>query len=168
MCDGGSGREDFFTDNFGRPELVVILDFGHAASYLEKLAKALFPKDEARSTAQAEAWCHTMKHQGGQAILAELRGLASPRGPAAREAYGDAVRYLGNNVHRMDYPYYRSQGWHRGSGAVESACKTVVGQRLKRAGMRGRAYGTDGVCHWRALVKSEKGQGQAFWNRYVN
>jgi hypothetical protein len=168
LSDGGSGLEDFFTDNFGRPDLVVILDFWHAASYLEKLAKALFPKDEERATAQAQGWCHTMKHQGGPALLAELRGLASPHGPAAREAYADAVRYLGNNVHRMDYPYYRSQGWHIGSGAVESACKTGVGQRLKLAGMRWREYGTDSVCHLRALFKSERGQWQAFWNRCVN
>jgi hypothetical protein len=167
LSDGGSGLEDFFKDNFGRPDLVVILDFWHAASYLEKLAKAMFPKDEARSTAQAETWCHTMKHQGGPTIVAELRGLALPPGPAP-EAYVEAVRYLGNNVHRMDYPYYRSQGWHRGSGAVESACKTVVGQRLKLAGMRWREYGTDSVCHLRALFKSEKGQWQAFWDRCVN
>jgi hypothetical protein len=168
LSDGGSGLEDFFKDNFGRPELVVILDFWHAASYLEKLAKALFPKDQERSTEQAQAWCHTMKHQGGAALLAELRGLVSPRGPAAREAYGETVRYLGNNVHRMDYPHYRSQGWQIGSGTVESACKTVVGQRLKLAGMRWREYGTDGVCHLRALFKSEKGQWQAFWDRCVN
>ena len=31
-----------------------------------------------------------------------------------------------------------SNGWMIGSGAVESACKTVVGQRLKQAGMRWR------------------------------
>ena len=92
-------------------------------------------------------------------ILAELRGLASPRGPA-REAYVEAVRYLGNNVHRMNYPYYLSQGWQIGSGPIESACKTVVGQRLKLAGMRWRAYGTDTICHLRALFKSEKGQWQ--------
>jgi hypothetical protein len=36
----------------------------------------------------------------------------------------------------MDYPRYRSKGWQIGSGPVESACKTVVGQRLKGPGMR--------------------------------
>src|SRR5207253_6896958 len=50
-------------------------------------------------------------------------------------------------------------------GAVESACKTVVGQRLKLAGMRWREHGTDTVCHLRALFKSESGQWQAFWRR---
>ena len=51
---------------------------------------------------------------------------------------------------------------------MESGCKTVVAQRLKLAGMRWRAYGTDGVCHLRALFKSAKGQWEAFWERKVN
>lgn len=168
LSDGGSGLEDFLKDNFNRSDAVVILDFWHPSGYLERLAKALFATDEQRSEAQAQAWCHTMKHQGGQAILKELQGLTKPRGAAARQAYEEAVRYIGNNVHRMDYPYYLSQGWHIGSGTVESACKTVVGQRLKLAGMRWREYGTDNVCHLRALFKSEKGQWQAFWERNVN
>ena len=50
-------------------------------------------------------------------------------------AYEEAVRYIGNNVHRMDYPRYLAEGWQIGSGSVESACKTVVGQRLNLAGM---------------------------------
>lgn len=168
LSDGGNGLEDFLRNNFNRPDVVVILDFYHAASYLEKLAQALLPKDTERSKAQAEAWCHTMKHQGGTAILQELQGLPVPRGAAAREAYTEAVRYISNNVHRMDYPSYRARGWHIGSGTVESACKTVVGQRLKLAGMRWREYGTDTVCHLRALFKSEKGQWHAFWERQVN
>jgi hypothetical protein len=46
---------------------------------------------------------------------------------------------------------------------VESAGKTVVGQRLKQAGMRWRAYGTDARCHRRALYRSEPSQWDAFW-----
>ena len=45
LTDGGSGLEDFAQKNFNRPDLVLILDFYHAASYLEKLAKALHPQD---------------------------------------------------------------------------------------------------------------------------
>ena len=52
-----------------------------------------------------------------------------------------------------------------GSGTVESACKTVVGQRLKLAGMRWGEDGADALCHLRALYRSEKGQWEAFWNR---
>ena len=169
LTDGGNGLEDFVHANFGRADLVVILDFWHAAEYLADLAKALHPGAEEQSTRLKESWCHTMKHEGGAAILAVLQGLELPQGrPAVAKAYEEAVRYIGNNVHRMEYPRYLAEGWQIGSGAVESACKTVVGQRLKLAGMRWREDGTDEVCHMRALFKSEPGQWAAFWRRSVN
>ena len=164
LSDGGNGLEGFLQRNFNRADLVVILDFWHAASYLEELARAWHPKDAEASAALAEAWCHALKHRGGTALLAELRGLALPRGTAVREAHRVAVGYLERNEHRTDYPRYLANGWEIGSGPVESACKTVVGQRLKLAGMRWREPGTDSVCHLRALFKSERGQWEAFWN----
>jgi hypothetical protein len=169
LSDGGNGLEGFLQRNFNRPDLVVILDFWHAAGYLEGLARAWHPKDEEQSVAWAQAWCHTLKHRGGTALLAELRGLELPRGkPAVRQAHAEAVGYLEKNAHRTDYPRYLANGWEIGSGPVESACKTVVGQRLKLAGMRWREPGTDAVCHLRALFKSERGQWEAFWNPNPN
>jgi hypothetical protein len=169
LSDGGNGLEGFLQRNFNRADLVVILDFWHAASYLEALARAWHPKDAEQSAALAQGWCHTLKHRGGTALLAALRGLALPRGNrAAREAHASAVGYLEKNEHRTDYPRYLAKGWEIGSGPVESACKTVVGQRLKLAGMRWREPGTDTVCHLRALYKSEPGQWDAFWNPSLN
>src|SRR3712207_7999778 len=55
-----------------------------------------------------------------------------------------------SNAHRMEYPEYLARGWCIGSGAVESACKTVVGQRLKLAGMRWGEDGADALCHLRS------------------
>jgi len=43
-----------------------------------------------------------------------------------------------------------------------------VGQRLKLAGMRWREAGTDGMCHLRALFRSEASQWEAFWRRQIN
>ena len=73
--------------------------------------------------------------------------------------------YLKNNVHRMDYPRYLANGWSIGSGAMESACKTVVGQRLKLSGMRWGEKGTDDMCQLRALYRSEPKQWELFWAR---
>ena len=83
---------------------------------------------------------------------------------AARE---QLLTYLKNHEHRMDYPTYEANGWYIGSGAIESACKTVVGQRLKGAGMRWSEPGAHEVCHVRALYRSEANQWQAFWRREV-
>jgi hypothetical protein len=168
LTDGASGLEDFVQDNFGRPDVVLILDFWHPAEDLGELARLWHPRDEEAAQALAGRWCHTMKHEGGQAVLDELRALALPRREGVKEKYTEVVRYIGNNVHRMDYPHYLEQGWQIGSGPVESACKTVVGARLKLAGMRWGEDGTDSVCHLRALFKSSDGQWDAFWQRSLN
>ena len=82
-----------------------------------------------------------------------------------REQRSKVERYFGNNLGRMEYPEYQAEGWQIGSGAVESACKTVVGQRLKGAGMRWSERGGDALCHVRALYRGELGQWPAFWHR---
>jgi hypothetical protein len=164
LTDGGNGLEEFVRRNFPRAP-VLILDFWHASEYLTELGQMLHPADEETRQRVVGEWCRIMKHEGGERVLEILQALPVPRRSAARQKYGETLNYFRNNVHRMDYPRYVANGWCIGSGAVESACKTVVAQRLKLAGMRWREYGTDTVCHLRALFKSEEGQWQAFWRR---
>jgi hypothetical protein len=167
LSDGGSGLGDFMQKNFNRADLVLILDFYHATSYLEKLAKALHARDEEGSKRQAEQWCSLLKAEGGAAMLAVLREWDWParKSQTLAEQLAAVLTYFENNVHRMEYPEYLAEGWHIGSGVVESACKTVVGQRLKGAGMRWGEGGAHAMCHVRALYRSETGQWQAFWDR---
>jgi hypothetical protein len=167
LSDGGNGLEEFLKVNFARVE-VVILDFYHAAEYLGEIARAWFPADEARATAWLEPWCHRLKHEGGAAVLAQLQALQTSAGTtnmprAARVRLEEAITYFGNQKHRMDYPRYVAKGWHIGSGPVESACKTVIGMRMKQAGMRWAPPHADSVAHIRALFRSETGQWDAFW-----
>jgi hypothetical protein len=168
VTDGGAGLEHFLRVNFPR-DLVLILDFWHPAEDLAELARLLHPTDEARAQEQARAWCQVMKAEGGAGIVRVLEALPlPPRQKAVREKHAAVLGYLRHNLHRMDYPTYLANGWLIGSGAVESACKTVVGQRLKLAGMRWSAEGADALCHLRALFRSEPGQWPAFWRRQVN
>jgi len=162
LTDGGAGLEAFRRVYFPRAQ--GVLDFYHAAEHLNDLAKALYAGDEAKAAEAAGAWCHTLKHEGSAALLAVLEGLdLRGRKGEVREVYRREVGYVRNNVHRMDYPRYRADGWLIGSGHVEAACKAVGGQRLKGNGMRWGAAGADAVCQLRALFKSEKGQWEAFW-----
>jgi hypothetical protein len=168
LSDAGNGLEDFVRKNFNRPDLVVILDFYHPAGRLEELAKCWHEGDQEKAQERAGHWCGVLKRQGGAKLLEQLRALPPPGRKAARAKYQETLGYLDNHKHRMDYPEYQRQGWYIGSGPVESACKTVVGQRLKLAGMRWGEEGTDHVCHLRALFKSDKGQWEAFWARRMN
>jgi hypothetical protein len=166
LSDGGAGLEDWLRVHFGRVE-AVILDYYHAAEYLGELARVLHGGDETARSAWLETWCHRLKHEGGAAVLEDLRGL-NVRGRAAREVRTATVRYFENQAHRMDYPSYVAKGWAIGSGPVESGCKSVIGQRLKGSGMRWGSDGADALCHIRALVRSGDRQWDAYWHPNPN
>jgi hypothetical protein len=165
ISDGGNGLEKFLRINFPRVE-EVILDFYHAAEYLGKIARAWHPTDEAASKAWSQKWGHDLKHEGGEVVLTRLRDLAAQGVPSAvRVRLEEAIGYFENQKHRMDYPRYQAKGWQIGSGPVESACKTVIGMRMKQGGMRWGTGGADKISHIRALFRSETGQWNAFWQR---
>ena len=164
ISDGGAGLEDFLRENFPRVE-AVILDFYHAAEYLAKLAKALHPSDEEKALTQTKAWSRILRDEGGEVMIAVLEAWDWPAVRGLSSVRAEVLGYFRNQVHRMDYPTYEANGWFIGSGAVESACKTVVGQRMKGSGMRWSEAGAHAVCHVRALYRGETGQWDAFWQR---
>ena len=157
LCDGGSGLEEFLRIHFPRAER--ILDFWHASEYLVELGQSLFAGDEELRKKRVSRWCHQLKHEGGLRIVWMLQALdVGECSQSQRTAYADCLRYFQNHQHKMDYPRYVKNGWQIGSGPVESACKTVVGGRLKQGGMRWGESGSDAVCHLRALYLSQPGQ----------
>jgi hypothetical protein len=160
LSDGGNGLEAFFDVHF--PRAVKILDFQHAAEHLGTFAKRF------RAGPLAErllvAWCHTLKHAGGAQVIRVLERLERKKMSEELQAeHAKLLNYLRHNVERMDYPRYLQQGWQIATGAVESACKTVVNQRLCLGGMRWGEAGSDAVAHLRALYRSDADQWDAFW-----
>lgn len=163
ISDGGNGLEEFFRTYF--PKAECILDFWHAKEYLVELAKALYPSDEAARQNWTDHACHRLKHEGGPTVRGWLETLELNSASAeVRELHRRTTQYYRNHEHRMDYPRYVRNGWQIGSGPVESACKTVVGNRLKGGGMRWGEDGADAVCHLRGLYLSESVCWESFWN----
>jgi hypothetical protein len=124
-------------------------------------------------TAEGQQWltdrCHQLKHEGGRAVLAELQSQdVTQRNQAVQDVHQEVLTYYTNQAHRMDYPRYVKNGWEIGSGPVESACGSVVGDRLKLSGMRWGEAGSDNVSHLRAQQRSEPTQWEAFWKTYPN
>lgn len=164
LSDAGSGLESFLEKAFGRVEAVIV-DYWHAAQYLTPLAVAAYGESEEAEQARRQ-WCQLLKEEGGALLLAVLEEWDWPAERSGlSEALAEVRRYFGNHCHRMEYPEYLACGWQIGSGVIESACKTVVGQRLKLAGMRWSEEGADALCHLRALYRSEDGLWDSFWNR---
>jgi len=109
------------------PQAIQILDWYHAEERLEKVAHDLFPPDQAKSwlaDVLSAMWAGDTHF-----VIRTCESLSTKSNIAAQ-----ALTYFRNNAHRMHYDKFREQGYMIGSGTVESGCKQIVTQRLKRAG----------------------------------
>jgi hypothetical protein len=151
LGDGAVWIWHLAADHFG--ERVESVDFYHASEHLWTLAHALYGTGTTAATAWATARLHTLRHAGGAALLAELRGLRPPSAEA-RDVLRRERGYFRTNVTRMAYPTFDAQGLPIGSGAVESAAKHLVQQRMKRPGARWSPAGAQALLTLSATLAS--------------
>ena len=90
------------------------------------------------------------------------------RGGEAARRYRLVTQYVRKNAYRMDYPSYQAKGWQIGSGAMESSCKTVICQRLRRWDALGRGWDPTPCLISALLFQSEPNQWEAFWSQNRN
>src|SRR5713226_5046330 len=119
--------------DYHRADAVCILDFAHAAEYINEIGQAVQAAGGRLPTRWLEGVLHRLKHQGPQRVLTHLTWLAA-RYPSP--LMQEKLTYLQKREAQMQYPTYQAAGWPIGSGSVESANKGVVETRLKGAGMR--------------------------------
>jgi hypothetical protein len=133
------------------PHRVDILDFYHACEHLTTVATARFGV----GAPEGKAWVATMKHElltvGPWELLRSVEAWA-PATEVAQEVRRQELVYFQNNQDRMHYPEYLQLGLPIGSGAVEGACKHLVGARFKGAGMRWNLPTAEPLVHLRAAV----------------
>ena len=107
---------------------VQIVNWYHAADRLERVARATFSALSDRTPwleqVTADLWAGRVT-----LVIQACEHLASHCEEARQ-----AVTYFTNNAARMKYDQYRNAGYLIGSGTVESGCKQIVTQRLKKPG----------------------------------
>jgi hypothetical protein len=119
--------------DYHRADAVRILDFAHAAEYINKIGQAVQDAGGRLPAGWLDGVLHRLKHQGPERVLKHLAWLAA-RYPSSH--IQEKLAYLQKREAHMQYPTYQAAGWPIGSGNVESANKVVVEARLKGAGMR--------------------------------
>jgi hypothetical protein len=143
------------------PLAVQIIDWWHAVERLWKVGNLVF----GQGSELASAWVKARKDElwKGEVskVIAALDGLGGKGGKGGEEA-SDEVRklreYLRTHQERMRYAQFREAGEPVGSGTVESACKTVVGTRMKGAGMRWKVERAEAVLALRCAILSNRWQ----------
>jgi len=141
------------------PGAVQILDFYHAAERLHKIGRAVYGDGTDKAREWAEANRDRLWEGRLTDVFRSLRGLR-PATEEGREAVRKAIGYYQHNRERMDYPAFRAEGYHVGSGVVEAACKTVAAARCKRSGMRWSKEGAQSVL----ALRSQRLNGR--WDNY--
>ena len=143
--------EDFYGDS------VQILDFFHAVEKLGDYSK-LACKDEAERRRWLDLQKQRLKADEVEKVIEELKETASKTSDSSEKGktLQDVIRYYENNMERMKYGSFIKKGYIIGSGAIESAHRNVIQQRLKLSGQRWSIPGAQRIANLRAYRKSNR------------
>lgn len=115
------------------PRAKQVLDFYHCSEYIHAVANAQYGKGTKQARKWVEATFTRLFHNDIDNVLRGMR-IMQPVSSEAQEKITDAVRYLSERKHQVNYGSAKRAGYHIGSGAIESANKFIGHVRLKRSG----------------------------------
>lgn len=152
VTDGAEWIQKFI--DYHCENAVRILDFPHAAEYINAIGQAHWGENSSQGREWLEKQLHHLKHDGPTAVLSEVQRILADHPDNADMA--TQVNYLEKRVAHMQYPTFQAAGWPIGDGAVESANKVVVEARLKGSGMRWARSHVDPMLALRNIVCSDR------------
>jgi hypothetical protein len=134
---------------------VEILDWWHLVEKLWEVAPVWFGQEEAASIRWVESQKSHLWNSAVRQVIRAIRTLC-PRGTPLPDKVRTTVGYIFNHRRRMHYQQFREAGYPLGSGTVESACKLVMQERMKQAGMRWSRDGAQAMLALRSVLLSDR------------
>jgi len=135
------------------PDAVQILDYYHMSENTHKYAKFLYPEDEVNR----KIWVNRVldglkkgKVEEAIKLVEEKKVDKTPDGVV------NLHTYITKNRERINYKFYKDNGYYIGSGAIESANKMVIQQRMKQSGMRWSIDGGQYIAALRTKHESNR------------
>ena len=148
LSDGAAYNKTIAQAHF--PDARHIIDLFHAREHLTTLADALRLPLPRRAQ-----WSDWLDAGQIEALVQAARDIL-PRSGARRTLAIKQARYFEKNADRMRYADFRAQGLFVGSGVIEAGCRTVVGKRLKNAGMFWSRRGAHAILQTRCSLLSRR------------
>ncbi len=137
------------------PEATQIVDLYHAREHLHSLTRSL----EFMLLNHRDEWLaarlEDLDYGDIDSIEAAVRQYPIIEG-IKKDEVDKELGYFLNNAPRMRCHWFRSRGLFVGSGVVEASCKSVIGQRLKQAGMHWTVRGADSIIALRCREASRQ------------
>lgn len=169
LVDGARHQLDLISAETSRRDVTVhvLLDFVHVGEYVWAAAHA-FHKP---GTTEAETWAadHLTAILAGQTARTaqDMTAQAHQEGPstARREAVDACHRYLTSHLDQLRYDTALDNGWPIATGAVEGACRHLIGDRLDITGARWGLPGAEAILRLRTLVSN--GAFDAYWRFHL-
>jgi hypothetical protein len=154
VSDGAIWIKNWIEDAF--PDAVSILDYYHACEHLHQFSSTQF-SDKQRE----RGWVSEQKELLLQSeVLKVIQNIEQLAGNS-KEAQ-QLIAYYQSNELRMDYKRYQQLGCGIiGSGAIESAHRTVVQKRMKQSGQRWSIPGAQHMLNLRVIRKNRQ------WNKVI-
>ncbi|MGW3660364.1 ISKra4 family transposase [Streptomyces sp. NPDC005151] len=159
LVDGARHQLDLIHAEAERRQVAVhvLIDFVHVSEYVWGAAHAFHPA----GTREAELWVAghltTILHGQAARAAAEITAQAENAGLAGakREATEKCVRYLTGHLDQLHYDTALASGWPIATGAIEGACRHLIGDRLDVTGARWGLAGAEAVLKLRAVKDND-------------
>ena len=156
ITDGAAWIREWIADHY--PLSVSVLDFFHVMEHLYEFAEKAYPS----ASIEKRAWCDCQKElllaSDVETVLDNI-GLAC----AKEEDKQKLITYYQNNKKRMRYKQYRNTGCGIiGSGAIESAHRTVIQKRMKLSGQRWSRKGVENMLRLRVINMNKQ------WSKVID
>jgi Uncharacterised protein family (UPF0236) len=149
IADGGPWIKNWIEDAF--PKAISILDYYHVCEHLHSFAIVAFSDEVKR-----KKWTDKQKELLLQSKVTTVIKNIKRQNSESKEALL-LINYYTNNACRMDYKRYKNVGAGLiGSGAIESAHRTVVQKRMKQSGQRWSNKGAQNMLNLRVLTMNEQ------------
>jgi hypothetical protein len=137
---------------------IGILGIWHVTEYLWKLAYCFHREGSEAAEAFLETYLRKLLEGKVNRVIGGIRQMATKRGDLSKSKQEKLEQYLNYFAERRDYMKYNeylAAGYPIGGGVVEGACRHLVKDRMKQAGMRWRIAGAQAILSLRSIYVNE-------------